>query len=104
MLVHTSLLIRILFQLPVYLIEIAVYFSESFFKNSIYILQRGSARPNFFSLVDGVIALRDILAFFPWHDKELSTSRTLVCWYILARGKVNSLGEDAVWNRVILIA
>ena len=104
MLVYTSLFIRNLFQLPVHLIEIAVYFSKSLFKNSIYILQRGLARPLFFSLVDGAIALRDNLAFLPWHDRETWTSRTLVCWFTLARGKVNSLEEDDVWNRVILIS
>ena len=36
--------------------------------------------------------------------KNIYSKRKSICWYTLARGKVNSLGEDDVWNRVILIA
>ena len=51
---------------------------ESFFKHSVYIRQRGFARPEFFLLGDETIALRDSLALLPWHRRVTSTSRTLV--------------------------
>ena len=42
---------------------------KSFYTSSIYIRQRGLARPKFFFLRDGVIALGDCLACLPYHDR-----------------------------------
>ena len=90
MLVHDSRPIRSLVQLLVPSIEAAVHsiekavhffllFIERFFKKSIYVRQHGFTRPEFFLVGDGAIALRDSLAFLPWHVRDASNSTSLVC-------------------------
>ena len=75
------------------LIYFRVQLFEDFFHHSIYILQCGLARPEFFLLGDGAIVLGDSLALLPWRLRVTSTSRTLVCSYTLARGKGKGFGN-----------
>ena len=71
-LIHTSPIFHHFVQLP-------VSSTESLFKHSLYIRQRGFARLEFFLLGDGAIALRDSLALLSQHLRVPSMSRRLAC-------------------------
>ena len=64
-LIDTSSFLYIFFHLIRNLVQFPVPSIESFFHHSIYILHRGLARPEFFLLEDGVIALGDSLTLLP---------------------------------------
>ena len=65
------------------------------YRRSIHVRQRGFARPEFFLLRDGAIALRDSLALLPWHVRETSVPRTLVSFTSVIMHPRQREGEES---------
>ena len=77
-------LFRLLHKFVQLVIQVLVYFIESFFKHSIEVRHHGFARAEFIlRMGNGVIVFGDSITLFWWHLRD----NTLVCSYILAQRK-----------------